>query len=118
MANRKVKVETVTDFILGGSNIIAHSDGRHNTERLWLLGRKLMRSLDNLLKSRDISSSKKVPIVKAMVFPAVMYECESWTIKQAEHQRTVFEPWHRRRLLKVPWTSRKIKPVNTIGNQP
>ena len=83
------------------------------------LGRKAMKNLDSILKSRDVTSPPKVHIVKAMVFPVVMYGCESWTIKKAEHWRTdAFEMWCWGRLLRVPWTARKIKPVNPKGNQP
>ena len=80
-------VETVADFILGGSKIIADGDFSHEIKRCLLLGRKPMTNLDNILKSRDITLSTKVCLVKAMVFPVVMYGCESWTIKEAEHQR-------------------------------
>ena len=79
--------ETVTDFILGGSNITADGDSSHEIKRRLLLGRKVMTNLDSILKSRDIALSTKVHLVKAMVFPVVMYGCESWTIKKAEHQR-------------------------------
>ena len=86
--------ETVTDFILGGSKITADGDCSHEFKRRLLLGRKVMANLDSILKSRDISLSTKVHIVKAMVFPVVMYECESWTIKKAEHRRIyAFELW-------------------------
>ena len=100
--------ETVSDFLLGGSKIIVDGDCRHEIKRHLLLGRKAMTNLDNILKSRDITLSTKVHLVKAMVFPVVMYECESWTIKKAEHWRiNAFELWCWRRLLKVPWTARR-----------
>ena len=96
-------METVTDFILGGSKITADGDCSHEIKRRLLLGRKAMTNLDSILKSRDITLPTKVCLVKAMVFPAVMYECESWTIKKAEHQRIdAFELWCWRRLLRVP----------------
>ena len=99
---------TVTDFIWGGSKITADGDCRHEITRHLLLGRKVIINLDNILKSRDIPLSTKVHLVKAMVFPGVMYGCESWTIKKAEHQRTdAFELWCWRRLLRVPWTARR-----------
>ena len=95
--------ETVTDFILGGSKITADGDCSHEIKRCLLLGRKVMSSLDSVLKSRDITLSTKVLLVKAMVFPVVMYGCESWTIKKAEHRRIdAFEMWCWRRLLRVP----------------
>ena len=101
-------VETVTDFILGGSKITADGGGSYEIKRCLLLGRKVMTNLDSLLKSRDITFPTKVHLVKAMVFPVVMYGCESWTIKKAEHQRIdAFELWCWRRLLKVPWTTRR-----------
>ena len=101
-------METVTDFIWGGSKITADGDCRHEITRHLLLGRKVIINLDNILKSRDIPLSTKVHLVKAMVFPGVMYGCESWTIKKAEHQRTdAFELWCWRRLLRVPWTARR-----------
>ena len=99
---------TVTDFIWGGSKITADGDCRHEITRHLLLGRKVIINLDNILKSRDIPLSTKIHLVKAMVFPGVMYGCESWTIKKAEHQRTdAFELWCWRRLLRVPWTARR-----------
>ena len=101
-------VETVADFILGGSKITADGDCSHETKRRLLLGRKVMTNLDSILKSRDITLSTKVHLVKAMVFPVVMCGCESWTIKKAEHQRIdAFEQWCWRRLLRVPWTARR-----------
>jgi len=101
-------VETVTDFILGGSKISADGDFSHEIKRCLLLGRKIMTNLESILKSRDITLPTKLHLIKAMVFPVVMYGCESWTIKKAEHQRIdAFELWCWRRLLRVPWTSRR-----------
>ena len=101
-------VETVSDFILGGSKITADGDCSHEIKRRLLLGRKVMTNLDSILKSRDITLSTKVCLVKAMVFLVVMYGCESWTKKKVECQRTdAFELWCWRRLLRVPWTARR-----------
>ena len=101
-------VETVLDFILGGSKITADDDCSHEIKRHLLLGRKVMTNLDSILKSRDITLPTKVHLVKAMVFPVVMYGCESWTVKKADHQRIdAFELWCWRRLLRVPWTARR-----------
>ena len=101
-------METVTDFILGGSKITADGDCSHEIKRCLLLGRKAMTKLDSILKSREITLPTKVHLVKAMVFPVVMYGCESWTIKKAERQRTdAFELRCWRRLLRVPWTARR-----------
>ena len=101
-------VETVTDFILGGSKISADGDCSHEIKRRLLLGRKVMTNLDSIFKSRDITLPTKVHLVKAMVFPVVMYGCENWTIKKAEHQRTnAFELCCWRRPLRVPWTARR-----------
>ena len=101
-------IETVTDFILGGSKITADSDYSHEIKRCLPLGRKAMTNLDSILKSRDIILPTKVCLVKAMVFPVVMYGCESWTIKKAECQKIdAFELWCWRRLLRVPWTARR-----------
>ena len=103
-------VETVTDFIFLASKITAGGDCSHEIKRRLLLGRKVMTNLDSILKSRNITLSTKVHLVKAMVFPVViiMYRCESWTIKKAECQRTdAFELWCWRRLLRVPWTARR-----------
>ena len=100
--------ETVPDFILGGSKITADGDCSHEIKRCLLLERKVMINLDSILKSRDIILSTKVHLVKAMVFPVVMYGCESWTIKKAEHQRIdAFELWCWRRLLRIPWIARR-----------
>ena len=102
------KVDTVRDFIVLGSKITADGDCSHEVKRRLLLGRKAMTNLDSILKSRDITSLTKVHLVKAVVFPGVMYGCESWTIKKAEHQRIdAFELWCWRRLLRVPWTVRR-----------
>ena len=101
-------VETVRDFILWGSKITADGDCSHEIKRHLLLGRKVMKNLDSILKSRDITSSTKVRLVKVMFFPVVMYGCESWPIKKAERQRIdVFELWCWRKLLRVPWTTRR-----------
>ena len=101
-------VETVTDFILGGSKITADGDCSHEIKRRLLLGRKVMTNLDSVLKSRDITLPTKVRLVKAMVFPVVMYDCASWTIKKAQCRRIdAFELWYWRRLLRVPWTARR-----------
>ena len=102
------KVETVTDFIFLDSKITADGDCSHEIKRCLLLGRKAMTNLDSILKNRDITLSTKVCIVKAIVFPVVMYGCESWTIKKAEHKRIdAFELWCWKRLLRVPWKARK-----------
>ena len=101
-------METVSDFIFLGSKITTDGDYSHEIERCLLLGRKAMTNLDSIFKSRDITLPTKVRLVKAMVFPIVMYRCESWTIKKAEHQRIdAFELWCWRRLLRVLWTARK-----------
>ena len=101
-------VETVSDFIFGGSNITADGDCSHEIKRCLLLGRKVMTNLDSMFKSRDITLPTKVRLVKAMVFPVVMYGCESWTVKKAECRRSgAFELWCWRRLLRVPWTARR-----------
>ena len=101
-------VETVSDFIFGGSKITADGDCSHEIKRRLLLGRKVLTNLDSIFKSRDITLPTKVRLVKAMVFPMVMYGCESWTIKKAERQRIdAFELWCWRRLLRVPWTARR-----------
>ena len=100
-------VETVRDFTFWGSKITADGDCSHEIKRLLFLGRTVMNNLDSILKRRDITLSTKVHLVKTMVFPVVMYGCESWTIKKAEHWRTdAFELWYWRRLLRVPWTAR------------
>ena len=102
MANR------VRDFLFLGSKITADGDCSHEIKRRLLLGRKVMTNLDSILKRRDITLPTKVHLVKAMIFPVVMYGCESWTIKKAQHQRIdAFELWYWRRLLRVPWTARR-----------
>ena len=111
-------VETVRDFLFWGSKITADGDCNHEIKRHLLLGRKATTNLDSILKSRDISLPTKVHLVKATVFPVVMYGCESWTIKKAEHQRIdAFELWCWRRLLRVPWTERRANQSNPTGNQ-
>ena len=116
-------VETVSDFILGGSKITADGDCSHEIKRHLLLGRKVMTNLDSIFKSRDISLPIKVRLVKAMVFPVVMYGCESWTVKKAERRRIdAFELWCWRRLLRVPWTARRsnqsiLKEINPEYSQ-
>ena len=102
-------VETVLDFIFWGSKITADGDCSHEIKRRLLLGSKVMTNLDSILKSRDITLSTKVCLVKAMVFPVVMYGCESWTVKKAVRRRIdAFELWCWRRLLRVPWTARRL----------
>ena len=111
-------VETVSDFILGGSKITADGDCSQEIKRCLLLGRKVMTNLDSIFQSRDITLATKVRLVKAMVFPVVMYGCESWTVKKAERRKIdAFELWCWRRLLRVPWTARRsnqsiIKEIN------
>ena len=101
-------VETVRDFILGGSQITTDGDCSHEIKRHLLLRRKVMTNLDSILKSRDIPLPTKVHLVKAMVFPVVMYGCESWTVRKADRRRIdAFELWCWRRLLRVPWTARR-----------
>ena len=102
-------VETVSDFIFWGSKITEDGDCSHEIKRRLLLGRKVMTNLDSIFKSRDITLPTKVRLVKAMVFPVVMYGCESWIVKKAERRRIeVFELWCWRRLLRVPWTARRF----------
>ena len=101
-------LETVSEFIILGSKITADGDFSHEIKRRLLLGRKVMTNLDSIFKSRDITLPTKVCLVKAMVFPVVMYGCESWTVKTAEHRRiAAFELWYWRRLFRVPWTARR-----------
>ena len=101
-------VETVSDYIFGGSKITADGDCSHEIKRRLFLGRKVITNLDSILKSRDITLPAKVHLIKAMVFPVVMYGCESWTVKKAERRRIdAFELWCWRRLLRVPWTARR-----------
>ena len=112
-------MEIVTDFIFLGSRITADGDCSHEIKRCFLLRRKVMTNLDSVLKSRDITLPTNVHLVKAMVFPVVMYGCESWTIKKAEHQRIdAFEPWCWRRLFESPLDFKEIQPVHPTGNQP
>ena len=112
-------VETVSDLIFGGYKITADGDCSHEIKRRLLLGRKVMTNLDSIFKSRDITLLTNVCLVKAMVFPVVMYGCESWTVKKAERRRIDgFELWCWRRLLRVPWTARRsnqsiLKEINT-----
>ena len=108
MGNRWETVETVADLIFEGSKITADGDCSHEIKRRLLLGRKVMTNLDSIFKSRDVTLPTKVHLVKAMVFPVVMYGCESWTVKKAEHRRIdAFELWCWRRLLRVTWTARR-----------
>ena len=103
-------METVTDFIFLGSRITADGDCSHEIKRCLLLGRKAMTNPDSILKSRDITLPTKIHLIKAMVFPVVIYGCKSWTIKKAERRRIAsFELWYWRRLLRVPWTARRSK---------
>ena len=107
------------DFIFLGSKITADGDCSHETERHLLLGSKVMTNLDSILKSRDITLPTKVRLVKAMVFPVVMYGCESWTVKKAKHRRIdAFGLWCWRRLLRVPWTARRSNQSISDGDQP
>ena len=111
-------VETVRDFILWGSKITADGDCSHEIKRRLLLGRKIMTNLDSIFKSRDITLPTNVHLVKVMVFPVVIYGCQSWAVKKAECQRTdAFELCCWRRLLRVPWTARRSQPVHSKGNQ-
>ena len=101
-------MQTVSNFMFLGSKITANGNCSHEVKRCLLLGRKVMTNLDNILKSRDITLPTKVHLIQVMVFPVVMYGCERWTIKKAEHRRIdAFELWCWRRLLKVPWTARR-----------
>ena len=112
-------VETVADFIFLGSKITVDGDFSHKIKRRLLLGRKVMSNLDRILKSRDMTLSRKVLLVKAMVFLVVMYRCEIWSIKKAEHQRIdAFELWFWRRLLRVPWTARRSNKSILKENSP
>jgi len=112
-------VETVSDFIFWGSKITADGDCSHEIKRRLLLGRKDMTNLDSIFKSRDITLPTKVCLVKAMVFPVVIYGRESWTVKKAEHRRIgAFELWCWRRLLKSPLDCKEIQPVHSEGDQP
>ena len=108
MGNRWETVETLSDLIFGGLQITAGGDWSYEIKRHLLFGKKVTTNLDSILKSRDITLPTKVPLVKAMVFPVVMYGCESWTVKKAEHQKIdAFELWCWTRLLRVPWTARR-----------
>ena len=110
--------ETVSDFIFLGSRITADGDCSHEIRKRLLLGRKVMTNLDSIFKSRDITLPTKVHLVKAMVFPVVMYGCESWIVKKAERRRIdTFELWCWRRLLRVPWTARRSNLVHSKGDQ-
>ena len=117
MANRWGNSGNSADLIFGGSKITADGDCSHEIERRLLLGRKVMTNLDSILKSRDITLPTKAHQVKAMVFPVVMYGCESWTVKKAEHQRTdAFELWSWR-TLESPLDCKEIQPVHPKGDQ-
>ena len=108
MANRWGNNGNVRDFIFGGSKITVDGDCSHEIKRCLLLGRKVMSNIDSILKSRDITLPTKVCLVKAIFFPVVMYGCESWPVKKAEHRRIdIFELWCWRKLLRVPWTARR-----------
>ena len=118
MTNDGQTLETVRNFIFRGFKITADGDCSHEIKRCLLLGRKVMTNPDSILKSRDNTLQTKVHLVKATVFPVVMYGCESWTIKKAEHRRIdAFELWCWRRLLRVPWSCKEIQPVHPKGNQ-
>ena len=110
-------METVRNFILGGSKITADCDCSHEIKKCLLLGRKVMMNLDSILKSRDITLPTKVRLVKPMVFPVIMYGCESWTLKKAEHRRNdAFEVWEK--TLESPLDCKEIQPVHSEGDQP
>ena len=112
-------VEKVSDFMFLASRITADGDRSHEIKRRLLLGKKVMTNLDSILKSGDITLPRKVRLLEAMVFPVVMYGCESWTVKKAKHRRIdAFELWCWRRLLRVPWTLKEIQPVHSEGDQP
>ena len=112
-------VETVADFILGGCKITSDGDCSHEIKRRLLLGRKVMTNLDSIFKRRDITFPTKVHLVKAMVFPVVIYGCDSWTVKKAERRRIeAFELWCWRRLLRSPLACKEIQPVHSEGDQP
>ena len=118
MANRWETVDTVADFIFLGSKITADGDCSHEIKRRLLLGRKVMTNLDSILKSRHITLPTKVHLVEAMVFPVVMYGCESWTMKKAERRRIdAFELWCWKRLFESPLSCKEIQPVHSKGNQ-
>ena len=111
-------VETVSDFILGGSKITADGDCSHETKRGLLHGRKVMTNLDSIFKSRDITLSTKVRLVKAMVFPVAMYGCESWTLKQTKHEELMPSNVVMEKTLESPLACKRVKPVKPKGNQP
>ena len=111
-------METVSNFVFWGSKITADGDYSHEIKRCLLLGRKVVINLDSILKNRDITLSTNVHLVQAMVFPVVMYGCESWTVKKTERRRIdSFELWCWRRLLRVPWDCKEIQPVHSKGDQ-
>ena len=119
IASWQIDGETVSDFTFLGSKITADGDCSHEIKRRMLLGRKIMTNLDSILKNRDFTLPTKVHLVKAMVFPVVMYGCESWLIKKAECRRTdAFELWYWRRLLRVPWTARRSNQFILKDNSP
>ena len=119
MGNRWGNSGTVSDFIFLDSKITADGDCSHEIKRRLLLGRKVITNLDSRFKSRDIILPTKVCLLKAMVFPVVMYGCESWTVQKAEHQRIdAFEPWCWRRLFESPLDCKEIQPVHSEGDQP
>ena len=112
-------METVSDFNFGGSKITADGDCSHEIKRCLFLGRKIITNLDSIFKSRDVTLPTKVCLVKAVVFSVVMYGCESWTVKKAEHQRIdAFELWCWRRLLESPLDCKEIQPAHSEGDQP
>ena len=114
-----VKVEAVTDVIFLGTKITGDSDSSNEIKRRLLLGREVTTNLNNMLKSRDVALRTKVHMLKAVVFPVVMYRCESWALKKAEQQRIdAFKLWGWKRCLRVLWTAKEIKPDNPKGNQP
>ena len=118
MGNRWGNSGNSVRLYLGGSKIAADGDCSHEIKRRLLLGRKVMTNLDSIFKSRGITLPTKVRLVKAMVFPVVMYGCENWTVKKSERRRIdAFELWCWRRLLRVPWDCKEIQPVNPKGNQ-
>ena len=118
MANRWGNNGNSERLYFWGSKIAADGDWKHEIKRCLLLGRKVMTNLDSILKSRDITLPTRVYLVKDMVFPVIMYGCESWIIKKAKHRRSgAFELWGWRRLLRVPWPARRFQPVHPKGNQ-
>ena len=116
---RILRFKKTSKFIFLGSKLTADGDCSYEIKKCLLLGRKVMTNLDSILKSRDITLPTKVHLLKAMVFPVVMYGCESWTVKKAKHQRIdAFELWCWRKLLSSPLDKKEIKPLNSKGNQP